>query len=416
MIDISTVRYDVELITENGTRYPLNNALISLQWEEQISELAQRATLTVANAQTGSASLMDLMKINCIIQISGRWGEGGKTLLFDGTIWEWQYTNAVNKELTITVYDRLIRLQQSKDFKYYSAGMTTQAIIGDICNDWGIPLSYKWKQSLTHEKKAFSALKISDMIITEILEEVRQKTGEKYVVYFRDGQLQITGYGSNATVYRFDAENTISTSDKLTINDLVTRVKIIGKQNDGGRASVDAILDGDTRYGVLQEIIRRDTNKTLEATKAEAAALIETRGKPEEIIQIAVPDLPFLRKGDKLEVDAGNLIGFFFVAGVAHNATARQMAFQPFIDLGVNRPASASGAASSNTTENGSDFQKGDAIILNGAVYADSYGNGKGRTFTNHRNTITNIAPLDRPCPYHIGTIGWVKPDSITRG
>jgi len=324
MIDVSTIEYEVELTTEDGTHYLLNDALLNLQWEEQTDELAQRATITVANLQIGDSYLMSLAKINCILQISARWNDGGWQLVFSGAIWEWQYQNSTQKELTLTAYDRLICLQQSKDFRYYSAGMTTQAIIGDICGDWGIPISYKWEKSLTHEKKAFSGLAISDMVI-ELLEEVRQKTGEKYIAYFRGGELQIVGYGANGTVYRFDSTNTVSTTNKLTINDLVTRVKIIGRQENDGRAPVEDTVDGDIQYGVLQEIICRDTSKTLEATRAEAESLIEHRGKPGETTQINAPDLPFLRRGDKVEVEAGNLIGFFFVEGVSHNGTTRQM-------------------------------------------------------------------------------------------
>ncbi|MDR2044146.1 MAG: hypothetical protein LBQ15_07225 [Clostridium sp.] len=322
-IDIASVQYDVELITETGTRYLLNDALLSLQWEEQQNELAQRATITVANFALGNTWLMATAKINCVILIYAKWGDG-RNLLFEGTIWEWQYVSSSQKELTIIAYDRLIRLQQSKDFKYYSAGQTTRGLIEDICGEWGIPLSYKWAQSITHEKKAFSAEPISEMIIG-LLDEVRQKTGEKYVAYFRDGKLQIVGYGSNNTIYLFDGNSTISTIDKLTINNLVTRVKIIGKADDEGRAPVDAILDGDASFGVLQEIIRRDGDKTVDAAMAEAKALIKERGKPEETIQINVPDLPFTRKGDKIEVSAGNLIGFFFVEGVTHQASVRQM-------------------------------------------------------------------------------------------
>ena len=88
------------------------------------------------------------------------------------------------------------------------------------------------------------------------------------------------------------------------------------------------MADGDTRYGVLQEIIRRDTDKTLDAAMSEANALIKARGKPEEVIQLNAPDLPFLRKGDKIEVEAGNLIGFFFIEGVVHYGTARRMTLQ----------------------------------------------------------------------------------------
>ena len=322
-IDITQVGYDVELITEDGTHYLLNDALQSLEWEDQKNEIAQRATITVGNMAMGNTWLMAIAKINCLIRIYGRWGEG-RQLLFDGAIWEWQYVSATDKELTIIAYDNMKRLQQSQDIQYYSAGMATQAIIADICGKWGIPLDYKWSQNLMHEKKAFSGENISDMII-DLLEEVRKKTGEKYVIRFQDGNLQILDYGTNATVYKFDSNNTISTNDKININNLVTRVKVIGKEDGEGRASVDAIVDGDTQFGVLQEILRRDTDKSVQAARDVANTLIAEKGKPEEVIQIKVPDLPFMRKGDRVDVEAGNLIGFFYVEGVSHSGTTRQM-------------------------------------------------------------------------------------------
>jgi len=310
-------------MTETGVRYLLNDALLELAWEEQISELAQRATIKLENMQIGNTWLMDIAKINCLIFIYADWG-AGKTQVFDGTIWEWEYASATQKELTITAYDRMIRLQQSKDFKYFSAGMSTPDIIANICADWGIPLNYIWQKKITHEKKTFSGNAISEMII-ELLEEVRKKTGEKYIAYFRDGKLVITGYGTNTDVYRFDFLSTVSTDDKLTINNLVTQVKIIGKEDKSGRAPVEDTIVGDTRFGVLQEIVRRDANKKLSDVKAEAQTIINDRGKPEETIQVDSPDVPFLRKGDKIEMGAGNLLGFFYLEGVTHTAQSRQM-------------------------------------------------------------------------------------------
>ena len=60
-------------------------------------------------------------------------------------------------------------------------------------------------------------------------------------------------------------------------------------------------------------------------------------------------------------------------------------------------------------------LQAGDSIILNGPVFADSFGNRQGRTFINRHDTITITAPRDRPTPYHIGGIGWARPGDITR-
>jgi len=322
-VDIALVTYHVDLITETGAAYNLDPALLSLSWEEQEGQLAQRATLKLVNCKMDSGYLMQLVKINCIIKISANWG-GGNQPLFQGTVWEWDYKRAQTKELTVTAYDPLIRLQQSKDFKYFSAGMSTPAILSNICGDWGVPLSYKWSKQITHEKKVFNCDTISDMII-KLLDEVKQQTGDQYVALYKDGSLVISDYGTNADVYCFHTDNVISTSDKLTINNLVTRVKIIGKEEKKERRSVDAVIDGALEYGILQEVVRRDSNKTLGEANAEAQAILKERGKPEESIQVNAPDLPFLRRGDAVKVSAGNLTGTFYVTGVSHNATEKQM-------------------------------------------------------------------------------------------
>jgi hypothetical protein len=54
-------------------------------------------------------------------------------------------------------------------------------------------------------------------------------------------------------------------------------------------------------------------------------------------------------------------------------------------------------------------FQKGDAVILNGPVFRDSYGSGQGRTFRDYESTITIVAPASRIAPYHVGQIGWAR-------
>ena len=110
-MDVALVEYDVELITESGTAYDLDNALIALAWEEQEGQLAQKATVTVANVKTGSGYLMSLAKLNCMIRIYAHWG-AGRQKMFEGNIWEWNYTSAQTKELALTVYDPMIRLQQ----------------------------------------------------------------------------------------------------------------------------------------------------------------------------------------------------------------------------------------------------------------------------------------------------------------
>ena len=114
-INVKTIQYEVELITESGGSIDLDPALISLEWEENINELAQRATVKLQQKKINGVWLHALAKINCILRIKGKWNGGGE-LLFDGTIWDWSYTSATNKEIQLVAYDKLIRLMQSHEF------------------------------------------------------------------------------------------------------------------------------------------------------------------------------------------------------------------------------------------------------------------------------------------------------------
>ena len=62
--------------------------------------------------------------------------------------------------------------------------------------------------------------------------------------------------------------------------------------------------------------------------------------------------------------------------------------------------------SSSKTT-----FKQGDKIVLNGYLYRDAKGNGRGMYMKNHKGVITLIAAGTKP--YHIDSLGWVAADSI---
>lgn len=59
-------------------------------------------------------------------------------------------------------------------------------------------------------------------------------------------------------------------------------------------------------------------------------------------------------------------------------------------------------------------FAKGDKVILNGYLYKDSYGNGKGIKKTNYKGVIT-ITNKNGAKPYHIDNLGWVAESDITK-
>lgn len=321
-VNIGKMTYDLELMTETGTVYNLSPILISMQWEDSKSELSQRGTFILVNTAMDGAWLHMIGKIGCYIMVYSDWGEG-RQVVYQGKIWEWTYSSGGNKELTLATYDNAKFLMQSRDSYYFSAGFDTKDILSTICSDWGIPLEYQWSKTMTHEKKILEA-SLAELILS-LVEEVSAHCDSTPVVYWKDNALTVVEQGKNEYVFFLDNLRTTSTRHKISVNGLVTQVKILGTAEDDGRSAVETVVSGDQSFGVLQHILTRDSDKTLEDAMAEAETYLKENGSPEEEISVVAVDVPFLRKGEKIQLCAGSLIGFYHVLGVCHNATQKQM-------------------------------------------------------------------------------------------
>lgn len=59
-------------------------------------------------------------------------------------------------------------------------------------------------------------------------------------------------------------------------------------------------------------------------------------------------------------------------------------------------------------------FKVGDTVTLNGYLYIDSYGGGRGKKYTNHKVKISRIVDTSRKAPYLLGdSLGWAKAEDI---
>lgn len=57
----------------------------------------------------------------------------------------------------------------------------------------------------------------------------------------------------------------------------------------------------------------------------------------------------------------------------------------------------------------------GSKVTLNGYVYVDSEGNGRGQKFSGKSCTVTKLQ-AGAKCPYHVDGLGWVTAASVTAG
>lgn len=322
MIDVTKTKYQFKALFPDGKVVDITPITEKLAFGDNDGELAQRVSVSLANVKAGKSYVNTLLSlcVKVFVYVNGE-------KRFTGQIWEHDYTSELQKTVALVCYDGFRDTLESKDHLFYSAGKSTESIITDVCKKWGIKLKYEY-DSWKHPKTVFKGDKIGEIIL-KTLKEADRHLGKRSVAIFVGETLVIRERGKNEDVYVFDAKkNTMRTNYRITKDNLVTRVKVLGKMNKVGQAKVEATVNGKTEFGILQEIVYRDGNTTIAEANKEAKDILYERGKPKEQITTESLDVPSIRKGDKVKIMAGNLFGYYYVKGVQHNATDRTMTME----------------------------------------------------------------------------------------
>ena len=322
-VDLSTVQYYVSAILADGSTVTLETVAENIAWEENRNELAVRLNLTLRDIPHQGKRLSQALALCTAIYLYADWGAGKKEV-FRGTVWEWEHSQIADDQIVLTCYDQLYYLQKSSDNRYYPQGTGTSTIIQDIMNSWGVPLGRYAGPNINHEKILYKNKTIAAML-TETLEDAVEHGGSEAVIRASEGKAEIVSVGSNEEIYGFSADtNLIQSKDRYSMANLITRVVIVGKEDDEGRTKVETTVDGRTEYGILQAIQSIGSGTVDDAKKA-ADKTLKDKGQPTRTVTLQSPDFPLIRKGDRIHVKTDLLDGFFIVRGVSHNATAMTM-------------------------------------------------------------------------------------------
>lgn len=295
-------------IVSGKTKYNVTPALNSIDRSEADSTIAQKVVLHLTNIMVDGTWLVGLLKPRDRVYVYANDGDKSGEV-FRGYLWSRNYKSSLkDRELEYTCYDNLIYFQESEDCLFFSSGKKTKEVFKSICSKWGVKLSYTY-DSITHEKLPLKG-RMYDFFTADILDLVKKKTGKKYSILSDQDTLYIKKAGSNTTIYKFKAgKNVTSTASGWTMDGMITQVIILGKANDDGRYPVEATVSGDTKkYGTLRKIETRDENTSLSDTKKEAKATIKEKGKPKWEYVVRAPDIPWIREGDKVYLDAGEVV------------------------------------------------------------------------------------------------------------
>lgn len=294
-------------IIVGSTKYDITPVVESLEFSDQQKQFAQSVTIKLSNQKVQEDWLSSLLTVRNRVFI---YADDGKTKeeVFRGFIWTRSYgARNDGKSLTLKCYDNLIYMQESEDYEFFASGRSTKDIISTLCGKWGVTLEYSY-DSITNSKMPLRG-NLADIITADVLDLVKKKTGKKYVIRSEKDVMKVLHVGQNSTVYQFKRkENVIGTSSSLTMEGMVTKVVILGKEDENNRSPVEATVSGETAaYGTLQKVINKDDNTSLADAKKEAQSMIDEDGKPKWTYEVEAVDIPWIRKGDKVLVNAGDM-------------------------------------------------------------------------------------------------------------
>lgn len=409
MLDLTNVSYRLVILTEKNKQYDITNFVSNLGWEENENEIATRISFTARNDKTSKGRLSSLIKPGCLVGIFAKVGKKDKEAA-RGYVTNWNpQTQNKGNNLKCTCYDVLYNLQKSQDNKFFSSGTGTKSIITGILKEWKIPTKKYSGPNVAHGKLKYNNSYASDMLL-DVLDDAHKKGAGRYILRTDGGYADVVEKGGNATVYVFKTNNTKSVSVNISTADLVTRVKVIGKADDDGKSSIEAILDGETNYGIRQRIYTRGSDESLEDAKSSAQEILDEDGKIKREITLQAPDVPFIRKGDLVYVIAGVKDAYYFVKSIRHDCEAFSMTME------VEYAGMAKKKKKKKTDKKEKDYNVGDIVSFKGGIhYVSSYSGVKGCDAKAGKAKITKKNGAGKAHPWHLihadsnsNVYGWV--------
>lgn len=335
MIDLRLLEYRTVAITPDGEQLDITDITTDLGWEESEREFSSRLSMKIYNAVYKGKYMSEIIQpmTPLIVYVLCN---GTSQEVVRGTVASWGVVDSNGTQsISLTAYDELKALRECQDDEYFPDGLSSKQIITSIFDKWGVKYEYNGPD-VPQSKWTFKKNYISDMV-KKILDDVRKKGKGVYFLRAKEGIVHVLERGSNEDVYHFDADtNLIQVQDNFSTESLVTRVKIIGKSKESSRPPIEATIDGHTEYGIKQVIMERPQNKTLEEVTDSANQLLKEKGSLKRTTSLQGPDVPFIRKGDRVRIESGSMQGFWFITSIRHNADDKKMTFKVVEDKDSN--------------------------------------------------------------------------------
>lgn len=296
---------NVEVIYQD--KYYFGELLKSVSLEDSLDEIAQRAIVTLEYTKD-----LPPLSLGQDIRISGYlYGQKEfKPYFHNAVLWEIESNWQTNKEITLILYDKCIYLKSEEEY-LWPAGLTATKRIQKYLQDLGLKIGTLEDTKIKLPKTVYRAQSIASMI-KEDLKATVMKGGDMYRVYMSPGGVELrklkSNLGSGGKIFEFSTENDVNIfeiTQKRTLENMVSKIKVLGSAPDDLKSPIIAIVAGDTQYGVIQKILQDDDIENINEAKERAKLLLE--GK-EETFTFTTICIPQIQAGDQIKLNKMELI------------------------------------------------------------------------------------------------------------
>lgn len=304
-IDISKVSYRLKIILPNGREIIIDELINEMKLDENENEMSARLRVNMKNIKLSDGWIHQHVYLAKRLVLFATDGNGWSEV-FRGSVYKWIYEGK-DSTIDFTIYDSLYNVQKSKRHYYCKKGETAATTIRNAAGNWpGVSVGRIEGPNVGLAQKPYTSGTIGDMII-ERLEESKKKGTGRYVIRDEKGKLNCIKEGSNTRVFILTGDLVEASSDEHSIENLVTRVRVYGTDEKNETATVQATKDGQTKFGIIQEVVYSSSYDSLSDARKAADEILEEKGKPEIVRTIIAPDIPWIRKGDRVDVSAGSI-------------------------------------------------------------------------------------------------------------
>lgn len=310
-------------------RLYVDDFVTDLNWEETRGQLAQRCSFTALNERAGDRRVAQLLTNGSDVRVFG--GDprapGALEEVFRGTIFRNHSAWGSERTHEVTAYDSLFFWLMSEDDHYFRDGLTGKQMLTALARKWEIPIGRIDGPNVKLGKKAFRGLTIAAMG-ERILSDSRRHGGGRWTIRTDAGKLSVIRRARNRRAWRFEQDSMLSADIDRSIENLVTVVKIVGREKTGTKVLATATSELARDIGNLQRVVNRADFRSPAAAKKAALQLLRSEGREEETRTVVAPDVPGLRRGDRVHIKGATMNGFYIAESVFHDAKNRTMTFE----------------------------------------------------------------------------------------